>query len=488
MRILAAIWLLARFIPAEEVEPPRRLNPDDPIDLEKAQSGDAEAMVKVARAYLSDPFYEAPFEAFTWFQRAAETGNPEGILGLADCYLNGTGVKKNRKEAKKLVRALADKDCPDAVMKLADILDLDAVTPKEARRVRKIYERVVSLGAVKAYIPLISNALIGCESDNYASDYSRAVQFAMDLRETGADPVTLITVSQLLCDEGLRQYAKLIADLAELAAESGDSLPKAALALYYAQGCGRKRDPKKANQLLIEAGENGSIRQKLQVADTLLAGKKGFIQDVKTAVRLYEDAAMMGSPDGAATFGWCLAMGFGTVENLEAGLRWLQKAIDEGSDRGRFYYGVLLSDGQKLKKDERKGEKLIREAAENGLPNAAYRLSLDCFDKGLNKEPFDWRIRYYGLAEADESVDDIVSLLPEHGYDAEEHQLEFILGVLLLAGETGDPKALVTLGDIYVTGAYGVRVNVKDAKKLYREAAEMGYKMAETRLAQLSGK
>ena len=61
-------------------------------------------MVKVARAYLSDPFYEAPFEAFTWFQRAAETGNPEGILGLADCYLNGTGVKKNRKEAKKLVR------------------------------------------------------------------------------------------------------------------------------------------------------------------------------------------------------------------------------------------------------------------------------------------------------------------------------------------------------------------------------------------------
>ena len=168
--------------------------------------------------------YEAPFEAFTWFQRAAETGNPEGILGLADCYLNGTGVKKNRKEAKKLVRALADKDCPDAVMKLADILDLDAVTPKEARRVRKIYERVVSLGAVKAYIPLISNALIGCESDNYASDYSRAVQFAMDLRETGADPVTLITVSQLLCDEGLRQYAKLIADLAELAAESGDSL------------------------------------------------------------------------------------------------------------------------------------------------------------------------------------------------------------------------------------------------------------------------
>lgn len=57
-------------------------------------------------------------------------------------------------------------------MKLADILDLDAVTPKEARRVRKIYERAVSLGAVKAYIPLISNALIGCESNNFASDYS----------------------------------------------------------------------------------------------------------------------------------------------------------------------------------------------------------------------------------------------------------------------------------------------------------------------------
>ena len=39
-------------------------------------------MVKVAKAYLSDPFYEAPsFEAFTWFQRALKRKS-EAILGL----------------------------------------------------------------------------------------------------------------------------------------------------------------------------------------------------------------------------------------------------------------------------------------------------------------------------------------------------------------------------------------------------------------------
>lgn len=59
-------------------------------------------MVKVAKAYLSDPFYEAPFEAFTWFQKAAEKENPEGILGLADCYLNGTGVKRIAKKRRNL--------------------------------------------------------------------------------------------------------------------------------------------------------------------------------------------------------------------------------------------------------------------------------------------------------------------------------------------------------------------------------------------------
>ena len=91
------------------------------------------------------------------------------------------------------------------------------------------------------------------------------------------------------------------------------------------------------------------------------------------------------------------------------------------------------------------------------------------------------------MVQADEVVDDILTLLPEHGYDASVRHLKFMVGFLLAAGNAGDTRALVALGDIYVTGAYGVMVNVKDAKTVYRKAAEMGDKMAEKRLTQLAG-
>jgi TPR repeat protein len=38
-------------------------------------------------------------EAFRWYQRAADLGNCTAATALAECYLHGTGVRKNKNEA-----------------------------------------------------------------------------------------------------------------------------------------------------------------------------------------------------------------------------------------------------------------------------------------------------------------------------------------------------------------------------------------------------
>lgn len=68
-----------------------------------AKSGSGKAMLAIARHYKiggeGQPSDEA--KAFNWFEKAAKAGEAEGQYETGLAYARGTGVKKNKKEAKK---------------------------------------------------------------------------------------------------------------------------------------------------------------------------------------------------------------------------------------------------------------------------------------------------------------------------------------------------------------------------------------------------
>lgn len=69
-------------------------------------------------AYLLDKSEENE-EAFSWYQKAAATGDAEAEHGLARMYASGDGIKKNNSEALRLFTSSANKNYKPAIRVMA---------------------------------------------------------------------------------------------------------------------------------------------------------------------------------------------------------------------------------------------------------------------------------------------------------------------------------------------------------------------------------
>ncbi|MDR2933495.1 MAG: sel1 repeat family protein [Oscillospiraceae bacterium] len=92
--------------------------------LAGARHGDAKVQFKLGRAYYHGLFgfavnYE---EAVLWFTRSAQQGTiEEAGYYLGKCYLNGTGVEKDRDKAVYWLEKAAATGCGDAGLLLDEI-------------------------------------------------------------------------------------------------------------------------------------------------------------------------------------------------------------------------------------------------------------------------------------------------------------------------------------------------------------------------------
>ena len=117
-------------------------------EIEKAESGDTDAMIRVAFAILHGDKSEKlePEEAeraIRYYKTAAEHGDKSAMLDLAACYMNGRGVPRNVQESLKWYERGWDPDNPGACFCLGcinryDYLeDLSEVPTADEERIRK---------------------------------------------------------------------------------------------------------------------------------------------------------------------------------------------------------------------------------------------------------------------------------------------------------------------------------------------------------------
>lgn len=81
---------------APEGAPPGGLDPRLADTYRKAQAGDSSAMVKIGDAYEGRLDYK---QAYAWYRKAAEAGDPTGMDHLAFCYQNAFGVDRDYSQA-----------------------------------------------------------------------------------------------------------------------------------------------------------------------------------------------------------------------------------------------------------------------------------------------------------------------------------------------------------------------------------------------------
>lgn len=91
-------------------------------------------------------------------------------------------------------------------------------------------------------------------------------------------------------------------------------------------------DDKESMNLLIEAGERGSVRAQRELGAYFATGNWIGEKDDAKAVQWYTAAAEQGHAESQYDLGFMILLGEGTTQNTTKGMEWLIKAADQGND------------------------------------------------------------------------------------------------------------------------------------------------------------
>ena len=140
----------------------------------KAENGDVESMCFLGD-YLSS---KRPNEAFTWYKKAADSGNERAKIKVAECYAEGIGVEKNMTKAETMLLML-NSDLPEVKM-LKLKMKLDYIVPrwnwgkhnannidKEIAEVNQIFQELLDLNYLPACELVLRVGGIPMRSEDY---------------------------------------------------------------------------------------------------------------------------------------------------------------------------------------------------------------------------------------------------------------------------------------------------------------------------------
>ena len=112
----------------------------------------------------------------------------------------------------------------------------------------------------------------------------------------------------------------------------------------------------------------------------------GVRQNIPLAAKYYEKAADAGLPQAQFNYALMLAEGRrGVLEDDKTAVEWMKRAADQGYPDAQFYMGYLHRVGEGVPKDDAEAVKWFLRAAENLHVDAQYNTGL-CFAHGIGVE------------------------------------------------------------------------------------------------------
>jgi TPR repeat protein len=223
----------------------------------------------------------------------AESGNKAAVAELVHIYL----LEKKYEEAKKLLRMLAAKNNPAAMVTLADLPPEN----KDKAWTLSMLRKAADIGYTGAIFMLGEEYLSGALGNK---DLIKARKYF-----------------ELAYSQGM--------------AEAGGNL-----GMIYMQGLGVKKDLQKALSYTREAAKYGVPFAESNMAYMYLLGI-GVKKDCDEAFRWVKMAVEQGSADGMDNLGSMYEIGCGVEKDREEALRWFKKSAESGCEGGRADYERL---------------------------------------------------------------------------------------------------------------------------------------------------
>ena len=364
-------------------------------------------------------------KAVEHYTKAAQIGSISAIFNLAFCYREGFGVKKNLAEAFKLFTAASEKGFIPAAFCVAEC-----------------YEN----------------------GNGVEINYTHALNFYTKAASQKWENAT-IKKSNADAENGKRRLAR-IGKYWQAAVEN-DANAQYQVAVCYLDADGVKKDVKKAFNWFSAAAKQNNIDAIVMIADYQLNGVI-VEKNTKAAFGTFLKGAELGSATAISRVGWCYEAGLGVEQNYTRAYNWYMKlerkypgngikdaekikqvaavwddAIKNKKPEAQFLLGSYYAEGVSgLSKDLKKSFSLYQRAADQGHPEAMFRLA-QCYVNGIGTKK----------------------------------DLKVALDWYRKAAEKNHGNALFELGGYYLTGNM-VEQNLTTAYDCYEKAVQAGFKQA----------
>lgn len=408
------------------------------LGLEKdAEGGGASWSAALGRAYDGGLGTAAdPAKALHWLNLAGQAGHVWSQYLLGEIYESGRGVRADEQVAARWYEKAAQAGWPAAQAAMARLCAHGTATLHDIRKAFEWANKSASSGSTRGM------AILG------------------GFYEAG-------TGVQANPDEALRWY--------RLAAEKGDVTAKGHLGRIYLEGKILKRDESGAFRLLQEAVDGGDMTACYALGSLYETGKGGK-KDLSQALKYYKAGAEIGDPASTTALGIWTEQGTetGMSANPTAAAQLYEKASAKGFSGAQCRLALLLLQGKGVKQDKKRAVGLLKEAADQSLPEAKFEWG-KCLEKGIGTAANESQAlqQYEEAAKAG---------IPEAGFRAglmsEEGRGTFKsddagLRHYKAAADAGNASAQVNLGIMFAQGR-GTTKDDAQAVAWYRKAAEQG--------------
>ncbi len=387
-----------------------------------ARRGVLDGKVKLGRIYLQGVLLpKDEVKAFGYFKDSSEKGSIEGKYYLSLCYFKGYGCKVNLERAAQLAQEAAKTGDSYAQTLYATYLRDGVGVPRNTMAAVTYLEMAAKQG--NKHATMLLSDLISKAHDVKSTEIGSGLALVQKSAVDGDAPAAYSL--GMMYTEGIklpRDYALGRKNL-ELATRNNYPPAYAALADYYFNGWGVKRDPAKAHKLLAEGRKlrNGDSVVKQGIAKLNGIGVKkdvaGALRDFREGARLgasegelrlgfayargigvpinavtaynhYRRAAAMGNATGYLMVALCFRDGVGVKQNLASAHQYLKESVRQGNSTAMYEMGLFYANGTFVKKDIAEAVKWFRRAAESGNSYGVYELAC-CYEngRGVAKDP-----------------------------------------------------------------------------------------------------
>jgi len=307
---------------------------DDPIQalIKKAKTGDNVSAFKYAERLQRGLPGEAPnFElAAHWYKIAAQQGNAEAALVLAELYEtekvtppSPNAVKEMYEFGYRLLKADADRGRPSAATKLGLMFFHGQGVKEDANRAIKWLQRGVELGSAQAKVAL-GRLTIWNSTPGYNAEQSL--------------------------------------EMLHEAAEAGQGSAWLHIGLAYSGAFGGRVNHPRALEAFEKAHKSGTTAEGTRQYGMAYISGLGVVKDETRGAELIREAAERGNSEAMYNLALLYRNGVGVEKSKSQEIAWFKKASDYKVPDADYYLAIAYRDGVGVTKSKEKALNYFKRA------------------------------------------------------------------------------------------------------------------------------